>query len=143
MLKLICLCGRVRIEVAKRPEFINACNCTLCSKSGARWSYIHPSDVSIEGATSDYSREDKDDPAANIHFCGRCGSTTHFTLTQSAISKFGNVQTGVNMSLADESGLTGIELRYPDGCAWAGGPEFGYVRGPEIIGQSAGAIARS
>ena len=102
MLKLTCLCGQVRIEVTKRPDFINECNCTLCSKSGAHWSYFHPSEVSIEGATREYSREDKDDPAAENHFWGRCGSTTHFTLTESAISKFGNVRTGVNMSLADE-----------------------------------------
>jgi hypothetical protein len=95
MLKLTCLCGQVRIEVAKRPDFINECNCTLCHKSGARWSYFHPSEVRIEGATRDYSREDKDDPTAEIHFCGRCGSTTHFTLTESAIAKFGNVQTGL------------------------------------------------
>ncbi len=139
MLKFSCLCGGVRIELAKRPKFINACNCTLCSKSGARWSYCHPSEVSIEGATKDYSREDKDDPAAIIHFCGRCGSTTHFTLTQSAIAKFGNVQTGVNMLLADESDLAGVEIRYPDGRAWSGGPDFAYVREPSIIGQTTAA----
>jgi len=121
MLKLTCLCGQVRIEVAKRPDFINECNCTLCSKSGARWSYFHPSEVSIEGATREYSREDKDDPAAEIHFCGRCGSTTHFTLTESAISKFGNVQTGVNMSLADESDLVGSNfVTLTDGLGRAG-----------------------
>ncbi|MBO0904920.1 GFA family protein [Jiella sonneratiae] len=134
MLKLACLCGQVRIGVAKRPDFINECNCTLCSKAGACWSYFHPSDVSVEGATNRYSREDKDDPASEIHFCGRCGSTTHFTLTRSAIAKFGNVQTGVNMRLADESDLAGIELRFPDGRAWSGGPDFSYVREPRIIG---------
>ena len=91
----------------------------------------------LEGAIKEYSREDKDDPAAEIHFCGRCGSTTHFTLTESAIAKFGNVQTGVNMSLADESDLVGIELRYPDGRAWSGGVDFGYVREPRVIGRSA------
>ncbi len=136
MLKLTCLCGRVRIEVAKRPDFINECNCTLCSKSGARWSYLHPSDVTIEGATGRYSREDKVDPAADLHFCGRCGSTTHFTLTDSAKARFGDVQMGVNMALADERDLAGIELRYPDGRAWSGGSDVGYVREPRIIGQA-------
>jgi hypothetical protein len=135
MMKLTCLCGQVRIEVAKRPGFINECNCTLCSKSGARWAYLHPSEVSIEGATGRYSREDKDEPAAEVHFCGRCGSTTHFTLTESAKAKFGDIQTGVNMSLADEGDLAGLELRYPDGRAWSGGPDFGYVREPRVIGQ--------
>ena len=137
MLKLSCLCGQVHIEAAKRPDFINACNCALCSKSGAHWSYFHPSEVNIEGATYKYRREDKDDPAAEVHFCQRCGSTTHFTLTESAKAKFGNVQLGVNMLLADESDLAGIELRYPDGRAWSGGADYGYVREPRIIGRAA------
>src|SRR5579871_5337702 len=115
MLKLSCICGRVRIETAKRPDFVNACNCSLCSKSGARWSYFHPSEVRIEGATGSYIREDKEDPAAQIHFCGRCGTTTHFVLTDRAIAKYGNVQMGINMLLAEEGDLAGIELRYPDG----------------------------
>jgi hypothetical protein len=136
MLKLTCLCGQVRIEAAKRPDFINECNCTLCSKSGARWSYFHPSEVSIEGATREYRREDKDDPAAEVRFCGRCGSTTHFTLTESAISKFGNVQTGVNMSLADESDLVGIELRYPDGRAGRAGPTSAMCGSPESLAKA-------
>jgi hypothetical protein len=76
MLKLSCLCGRVRIELAKRPDFINECNCTLCSKSGARWSYFHPSEVGIVGVTREYIREDKDDPAAEIHFCESIDQTT-------------------------------------------------------------------
>jgi len=116
MLKLSCLCGRVRIEIPKRPDFINECNCTLCSKSGARWAYFHPSEVIVVGTTKGYSREDKEDPAAEIHFCANCGSTTHFILTASAVSKFGNGQMGVNMRLADEKDLVGIELRYPGGC---------------------------
>jgi hypothetical protein len=27
---------RIRLEVAKRPDFIHECNCSLCGKSGAR-----------------------------------------------------------------------------------------------------------
>lgn len=135
MLELSCLCGQLRIQIKTKPAFINECNCLLCSKTGARWSYFHPADVSVEGAALSYCREDKDDPAARIHFCGKCGSTTHFTLTESAISKFGNVQLGVNMRLADESALSGIELRYPDGRAWPGAGDFGYVQEARIIGS--------
>lgn len=134
MLKLSCLCGQVRVEINKNPDFINECNCTLCSKSGARWAYFHPSDVKVEGTTQGYSRDDKADPAAQIRFCQTCGATTHFVLTESAISKFGNVQMGVNMRLADEKDLAGIELRYPDGRAWSGEGGFGYVRDARIIG---------
>ncbi len=44
---------------------------------------------------------------------------------------------GVNMLLADERDLAGIELRFPDGQAWAGAGEFTYVRRARIIGQVA------
>ena len=134
MLKLSCLCGQVRIEIPKRPDFINECNCTLCSKSGARWAYFHPSEVSVVGTTKGYSREDKEDPVAEIRFCANCGSTTHFILTASAVSKFGNSQIGVNVRLSDEKDLAGIELRYPDGRAWTGKGGFGYVQEARIIG---------
>jgi hypothetical protein len=135
MLNFSCPCGQVRIKIAKRPDFINECNCTLCSKAGASWAYFHPSDVGIEGATKGYRREDKEDPAVEIHSCANCGSTTHFVLTASAVSKFGNIQMGVNVRLADEKDLAGIELRYPDGLAWSGKGEFGYVREARIIGR--------
>ena len=137
MLRLSCLCGQIRVTIEKRPDHINECNCTLCSKTGARWSYFHPSEVSVEGATSGYSREDKADPAAQVQFCANCGSTTHFTLTDSAVAKFGNSMMGVNMWLADERELAGIELRYPDGQAWSGEGAFGYVRETRILGETA------
>ncbi|HEX7822205.1 MAG TPA: aldehyde-activating protein [Sphingobium sp.] len=135
MMKFSCLCGQVRIEITSRPAFIHECNCTLCSKSGARWSYLHPSEAHVEGATQGYSRADKDDPAAEIHFCPTCGSTTHFVLTPSAVAQYGNSQMGVNMWLADAKDLVGMELRYPDGRGWSGEGGFGYVRDASIIGS--------
>lgn len=134
MLDLQCHCGQVLIRIQDRPDYLHECNCTLCSKAGARWGYFEPSEVSVEGGGGRYRRADKDDPAVEIHFCQRCGSTTHFTLTESAVSKFGNTMMGVNMSLADESALTGIEVRYPDGRTWSGEGDFGYVREPRVIG---------
>jgi hypothetical protein len=135
MLKLSCLCGQIRIDIQKRPDFINECNCTLCCKSGARWAYFHPSEVSVEGTTKGYSREDKDDLAAGLQFCPNCGSTTHFTLTASAVTKFGNIQLGVNVRPADERDLAEIELRCPDGQAWSGKGGGAYVREARIIGR--------
>jgi len=135
MLNLTCLCGQIAVALTKRPDYINECNCTLCSKAGARWSYFHPSEVSIEGAPQSYCREDKDEPSAEIRFCGTCGSTTHFNLTAAAIAKFGNTMMGINMALADDRDLAGVELRYPDGRTWPGHGEFAYVRKARIIGQ--------
>ena len=135
MLKLSCHCGLVRVEIRKRPDYVHECNCSLCGSLGVRWAYLHPSEVSVEGSTRGYRRGDKDDPSAEIRFCPTCGSTTHFTLTESAVARFGNSLTGVNVRLADERDLAGLELRYPDGRTWSGEGGFTYVREPRIIGQ--------
>jgi hypothetical protein len=37
---LSCLCGQVHVTVQTRPEYVNERNCTLCSKTGARWGYF-------------------------------------------------------------------------------------------------------
>ena len=131
---LTCLCGRVRVTLPRAPDYINECNCTLCSKAGARWGYFQPTEVAIAGATKRYCRADKSDPNAEVHFCPWCGSTTHFALTKAAVAKFGATLMGVNMWLADEHDLTGVEVRYPDGRAWSGVGEFGYVWEPRVIG---------
>ena len=127
MLHMPCLCGRFRIEVTKRPDYIHECNCTLCRKSGARWAYYDSSEVGVTGSLRSVVREGKAEPAAEIHLCEICGSKTHFTMTVAAVAKSGNVQTGVNMSLSNESDLNAIEMRYPDGRAWSGGADFGYA----------------
>jgi len=134
MLSLSCLCGQVELDLERRPDFVNECNCTLCAKSGARWGYFHPDEVEIEGVTHGYRRDDKPDPAAEVHFCPACGSTTHFVLTERAAARFGNTMLGVNMALADEADLAGLELRFPDGRAWTGEGAFGHARPPRILG---------
>jgi hypothetical protein len=93
--------------------------------------------VSVEGTAAGYCREDKDDPAALVQFCAKCGSTTHFVLTANAVSRFGNSLMGVNMRLADERDLAGIELRFPDGQSWSGEGTFDYVQEARILGLSA------
>jgi hypothetical protein len=133
-MKLSCLCGQLRVEAAKRPDFVHECNCTLCSKSGAQWGYFHPDEVSVAGEAQGYSRADKDAPNAEIRFCATCGSTTHFVLTEGAVARFGNTMMGVNMRLAEAGDLAGIELRFPDGRAWDGVSAFGYVRDAVVIG---------
>ena len=134
MLNLECHCGNVRLSLEKRPEYVHECNCTACRKTGARWAYLDPSQVKIEGEANAYCRQDKADPAASFQFCGNCGSSTHWTLTDSAIARYGNGMIGVNMRLADESDLAGLELRFPNGKAWSGEGPFDYAREPVIFG---------
>lgn len=134
MIELSCHCGAVHLKLAARPEYLHECNCSMCHKSGARWGYFPPSEVTVAGPTSTYVRTDKADPGALFHFCATCGCTTHFTLSASAIERHGNVVMGVNLRLTEETALAGIELRFPDGVAWNGEGAFDYVREPRLLG---------
>lgn len=133
MIALSCHCGAARLELARRPDFVNECNCSLCAKAGVWWAYLDPAEVTVSGETHGYRRTDKPDPGADIRFCPTCGVTTHFVLTESAVARFGNTMMGANMRLADEADLAGIELRYPDGRAWSGEGEFGHVREVRVL----------
>ena len=130
---LECLCGDVRVHFAERPDFIHECNCTLCRKTGARWSYLNPASVTVEGETRGYRRADKDIPAAETHSCPSCGATSHFVFTEEVVSTHGNTMMGVNMNLADPADLKGIEVRFPNGAAWSGAGDFGYVREAVVL----------
>lgn len=133
MIDLSCLCGAVRIQ-APAPPFVHACNCTLCAKSGAFWAYFAPHEVRVTGETQEFVRADKAEPGAELRFCARCGSATHFRLTPAAVARHGDTMMGVNIRLADEAALNGVELRYPDGRGWSGEGAFGYVREATVFG---------
>jgi hypothetical protein len=131
---LTCLCGAVCVAFDIRLDFVNECNCVLCRKSGARWAYLEPDAARIDGDTRGFTRTDKPDAAADLRFCPTCGTTTHFTLTDEAAERFGTQILGVNVRLADEAELAGVELRFPDGAHYAGVGEIPYLRAPITIG---------
>ena len=76
----------------------------------------------------------------NCPLCGKSGAhlglTTHWTLTESAVAKFGNCMMGVNMRSVSERDFTVVGSRYLDGQAWSGKGEVGYVRAARALGEA-------
>ncbi|MEE9433658.1 MAG: aldehyde-activating protein [Sphingorhabdus sp.] len=101
----------------------------------AVWGYYAAADVEVVGETRGYSRSDYPDPAVRIHSCGACGVTTHWTLTEDFAAKHPEEagRMGVNMRLFDDAAKAGVELRFPDGAAWDGEGEYGYVRDAVVV----------
>lgn len=136
-LKASCHCGQVKVVVEQAPEFLQDCNCSLCSNSGGVWGYFNPAQVKVSGATKGYTRSDVTDPAVEIRFCENCGATTHWVLTADYIAEIGkNEQMGVNMRLFNSDDLSGLELRFPDGKNWSGDTAYGYRRPAIILGDN-------
>lgn len=132
-----CLCGAVRIVTETVPDFIHDCNCTLCRKSGGAWGYFTSSQVQTCGKTVPVMRCDKEDPAAEVHSCASCFTTTHFVMASSFTDKHGPIDmVGVNMRLFVPNDLLGVEVRFPDGHSWSGQGEFAYRRAELTIGKN-------
>jgi hypothetical protein len=115
-----CHCGAVCITVPRKPDYVNNCNCTLCTKHAGLWGYYDPSEVSISGDTQTYIRADMAEPAIGTHFCGTCGCTTHWRMIEAFAATHPEMppKMGVNMRLFEAEAVEGVEVRFPDGRAW-------------------------
>lgn len=105
-----CHCGAVRLEVARPPETLTSCNCSLCRRIGALWGYYKRDEVRIDapsGATVAYVQGDR---TLEMHHCAVCGCVTHW---QSLPLK--DDRMGVNFRLADPVDIAGVRIRHLDG----------------------------
>jgi len=129
-LSVTCHCGAVHVQVPHAPDFIFECNCSLCESHGVWWGYYAPDQVVVTGETRGYGRVDRETPAVEVDSCPRSGHTTHLALSAAWLEKSGaaNDRMGVNMRLFNRAALSGVKLHFPDGRAWDGVGEWGYVR---------------
>jgi hypothetical protein len=78
-----CLCGAVRVELARDPDRVNICHCTDCQRrSGSPFGmavWLAEGDLAISGETSEFRHlSDKGRELVN-RFCPSCGSTICYT----------------------------------------------------------------
>lgn len=79
-MRAACHCGAVRFEISEEPEWVLDCNCTLCRRYGAIWSYYRGPDQAkllakpAKDATAVYTWNDHE---IAFHRCKTCGCITH------------------------------------------------------------------
>jgi hypothetical protein len=111
MLAGTCHCGTVRIEVPTRPETATLCNCSLCRRYGALWSYYKVGAVRVTGHpehTDEYIWGDK---ALRTVRCRRCGCVTHWE----PLDPKPDWHMAVNVRNFDPEELEALRLRRFDG----------------------------
>lgn len=77
MIEATCHCGAVRLSAKTEPVEVTECNCSICSRLGARWAYYSPSEVTLPraGSTQPYVWGDR---MLAFHRCKACGVVTHW-----------------------------------------------------------------
>lgn len=104
-----CHCGAVTFEICETPEFLVACNCSICRRLATLWVHSPPNETvtlnAPDGATEPYAWGDK---SLAFHRCNTCGCTTHWQSLE------GN-RFAVNCRLADPADIKDICVRHFDG----------------------------
>lgn len=109
-----CHCGAVRIALPRRPDYVNRCNCSICSKLGWQCVYFGSHEIEITGAVDSYTRSDLSEPMLSVFRCAVCGCPTHWE----PLDDPPHARMGINARLLDEGVLDGVEIRDVDGRSW-------------------------
>ncbi len=109
-----CHCGGAVIRLARAPDSVTECNCSVCVRSGFRGVYYASEEVEIAGAFDEYIRTDIGEPYLKLLRCKTCGIATHWE----PLTPPPHARMGVNARLIDPALLAGVEIRHVDGASW-------------------------
>jgi hypothetical protein len=106
-----CHCGAISFAIPRLPEWLSACNCSICRRIGARWAYFERHEVDISapaGSTIAYVQGDR---TLAVHSCRTCGCTPYWL----SLDNEPNGRMAVNFRMCDPSLWDGIPVRRFDG----------------------------
>lgn len=100
----------MRIEVARKPQRLTSCNCSICRRHAGLWGYYEPGKVKITARKADIDRYVWGDKCLSLCRCATCGCVTHWQPT----ARSGN-RMGVNFRNFDPAVIESIRIRRLDG----------------------------
>lgn len=105
-----CHCGAVTVTIMDDPVDAGECNCSICRRTGALWTYSSPNRVSVEGDGQGYVQGDR---TLTLWRCPTCGIVTHWTASDPDYDRM-----GVNLRLFDPALWSALPRRFIDGASW-------------------------
>jgi hypothetical protein len=109
-----CHCGACTVRLARAPDSITQCNCSLCRTTGFRGIYYSSDEAQISGDLDSYVRADLDEAYLRNFRCSKCGTATHWEpLTEPPHQRM-----GINANLLDPAELEDVPIKQVDGASW-------------------------
>jgi len=105
-----CHCGAICIAIEDDPVDASECNCSICRRTGALWTYRSPRQVAITGVATGYVQGDA---TLTLWHCATCGVTTHWSPKDPDYDRM-----GINLRLFDPTVWETLPRRFIDGASW-------------------------
>ena len=101
MIKTMCHCGTVSVELSRRPRSVTECNCSICRRYGARWAYYSRRALTIcspPDSLQSYAR------GRRLYFdhCRNCGCVL---LYRPRLSVGSADRLGINMRMVEDPAM--------------------------------------
>ena len=106
-----CHCGRVRYQVETDFEPVLSCNCSICQKRGALWTYVEPAQFKLISGADELIDYQFNTHTIHHLFCRACGVGS-FSRGQGADGSEG---LGINVRCLDGIDLDALKLTPFDG----------------------------
>lgn len=116
MIRGSCHCGAVTFELAETPEWLTACNCSICRRIGSLWAHAERGRITLTGAADATLAYAWGDRTLAFHTCKTCGCTTHWEPLDSQPTS----RMAVNCRMSDPADIAGLRVRHFDGAdSWS------------------------
>ena len=112
MLRATCHCGAVSVTIARQPEAVTNCNCSVCRRYGVLWAYYDRSEVEVEASVEELEEYQRGDKTLAFVRCKSCGCVTHWWPEP---GKRKTTRMGVNVRMFEPGQLGPFKIRFLDG----------------------------
>jgi hypothetical protein len=68
-----CHCGEIRYDVTTDLATVVACNCSICQKRGALWTFVPPEQFALRAGAEDLRDYRFGKRTIHHYFCSHCG----------------------------------------------------------------------
>jgi len=106
-----CHCGQIRYDVTTDLASVVACNCSICQKRGALWTFVPPEKFALRAGSDDLHDYQFGKRTIHHFFCSQCGVGS-FSRGQTAD---GREMIAVNVRCLDDVDIGALKLTPFDG----------------------------
>jgi hypothetical protein len=106
-----CHCGQVRYDVTADLSTVVACNCSICNKRGALWTFVPPEQFALRAGAEDLADYQFNKKVIHHLFCRECGVASFLRGQKPG----GGEMIAINVRCLDGVDITGLTPRAFDG----------------------------